>query len=95
MEKERIRLIKTTFNLGENMSVYETIKAARGTRTNRSRGEKAEKRAKRRVDAEARQKVYDAMTPTQKLAVLDAKFGVGKGATRQRVRLAQKDNHAE
>lgn len=44
---------------------------------------------KRRTEAKARQAVTDALTPQQRLANLDAKFGPGLGATKERAKLAE------
>jgi hypothetical protein len=41
----------------------------------------------RREEALLRQAEYDKLTPKQKLSKLDAKFGVGNGAQRQRSKL--------
>jgi hypothetical protein len=38
-------------------------------------------------EAKARQAAYDKLSPKQKLAKLDAKFGKGKGAAKERARL--------
>jgi Spy/CpxP family protein refolding chaperone len=45
---------------------------------------------RRREEARQRQEAYDKLTPEQKVAQLDKLFGQGKGAKRQRARLAQK-----
>lgn len=42
-----------------------------------------------RVSALARKEAHDKLTPQQKLEKLDAKFGVGLGAARERARLAK------
>lgn len=44
-------------------------------------------KAQRRQRAEARQKAREGLTEEQKLAALDARFGAGKGATKERMRL--------
>lgn len=45
----------------------------------------------RRVEAaKARKEEYDKLTPHQKLAKLDAKFGQGVGAAKQRAKLLEK-----
>ncbi len=44
-------------------------------------------REQRREEAQARQARYDALSAEQKLAELDAKFGPGQGARKQRERL--------
>ena len=52
-------------------------------------------RDRRREEAEARNAIWAALTPQQQLTELDKRFGVGKGATKQRAKLAkklQKDN---
>jgi len=41
----------------------------------------------RREDAEARQAAWAALTPAEKLADLDRRFGEGVGCTRQRARI--------
>jgi hypothetical protein len=41
----------------------------------------------RREEARRRQKAYDLLTPAQKLDRLDARLGVGVGATKERKRL--------
>jgi hypothetical protein len=43
---------------------------------------------KRRAEAKARQALTDKQTPQQRLAALDAQFGVGVGAVKERARLA-------
>ncbi len=58
-------------------------------RTNRGRW-KHLVTAKRREEAEARQVEYDKKTPQQKIDALDALFGVGLGAAKERARLANK-----
>ncbi len=45
-------------------------------------------REQRFREAQERQEAYDAMTTIEKIAYLDAKFGVNKGAKRERLRLA-------
>ncbi len=52
--------------------------------TNRNRPDRAEAR---RLEADARQHATDAETPQQRLSRLDIKFGVGKGAAKERTRL--------
>lgn len=42
---------------------------------------------KKREEAQARQKTYDALTSKEKIARLDKKFGKGKGASKERARL--------
>jgi len=44
-------------------------------------------RQERREKARARQRQRDELTPTQQLAVLDDRLGVGQGAERERARL--------
>lgn len=44
-------------------------------------------RHQRHEEAVARQKLYDARTPQQQLALLDRKFGKGVGAKKERARL--------
>lgn len=43
--------------------------------------------AARRTEAKERQDKYDNLTPQQRLDLLDIKFGVGNGATKQRAKL--------
>jgi len=45
---------------------------------------------RRRKDAAVRQEASDALTPMQKLAQLDKSFGDGKGAVKERAKLAKK-----
>lgn len=47
----------------------------------------------RREEASERQKQYDDLTPAQKLEKLDIRFGVGKGATKERARLLRLVSH--
>lgn len=47
-------------------------------------------RERRRNEAEARNAIWAALTPQQQLAELDKRFGAGKGATKQRKKLAKK-----
>jgi hypothetical protein len=42
---------------------------------------------KKQEVAKANQETHDKLTPQQKIAKLDAKFGVGKGAKKERARL--------
>ncbi len=44
----------------------------------------------KRREAKARQESYNALTKEQRIAKLDAKFGKGKGATKERKRLEEK-----
>lgn len=44
----------------------------------------------RRKDAEERQAAYDKLSPKERLARLDAKFGAGKGAKKERAKLAKR-----
>lgn len=44
---------------------------------------------KRRAEAVKRQAITDALTPQQRLANLDTKFGVGLGAVKERAKLAE------
>ena len=46
-------------------------------------------REKKREEAEARQRQRDELTPEQQIAALDARLGVGKGAKKERERLAK------
>jgi len=43
----------------------------------------------RRREAEERNKAWSGLTHTQQLAALDLRFGEGKGATKQRARIAK------
>ena len=45
----------------------------------------------KREEAEARQKVYDGLSTRQKIARIDARLGIGIGATKERQRLAEKE----
>jgi len=51
-------------------------------------------RAERRAQAEKRQKVRADRSPEQQLEWLDQKFGTGKGATRERIRLLEQIKQA-
>lgn len=44
----------------------------------------------KKTEAAARQEAYNALTPAQKLERLDKAFGAGKGAARERARIAKK-----
>ena len=48
------------------------------------------RKEERRAEAKKRQAAYNKLTPAQKLAKLDAKFGKGQGAQKQRARLAER-----
>ena len=48
-----------------------------------------DRREKRQREAQERQEAYDKLTPKQKMAKLDQKFGKGIGAKRQRERLSK------
>ena len=45
-------------------------------------------RERRKLNAEARQRQRDEMTPEEQIKVLDERLGVGKGAKKERARLA-------
>jgi hypothetical protein len=47
----------------------------------------AERRERKREEAEARQAAYDSLTVQQKIARLDKKFGNGQGASKERAKL--------
>lgn len=49
----------------------------------------AAQREQKRKDAEARQRQRDELTPEEQIAVLDERLGVGKGAKKERARLAK------
>jgi hypothetical protein len=44
---------------------------------------------KRQAEAQERAKVWGALSPNEQLKVLDDRLGTGKGAKRQRARLAK------
>jgi len=46
----------------------------------------------RQREAQERQEAYNKLSPTQKLALLDARLGKGVGAERQRARLTEQIN---
>ena len=48
------------------------------------------RKAKRVEAAKLRQEAYDKLTPHQKIAKLDEKFGQGNGAVKQRLKLLKK-----
>jgi hypothetical protein len=52
----------------------------------RLRPDRAEQR---RIEAAARQAARNEETPEQQIAALDARFGAGNGAARERARLAK------
>lgn len=54
--------------------------------TNTANGRVA--REQRQVDAQRRSRAYNLLTPEQRIQHLDAMLGKGKGAKRQRARLA-------
>ena len=45
----------------------------------------------RQAEAKTRQNAYNKLTTAQKIAKLDALYGKGKGATKQRTKLTSKD----
>lgn len=47
-------------------------------------------RAQKRQEAEERQKYYDGLSVTEKIANLDKKFGKGQGAKKERAKLEAK-----
>lgn len=47
-------------------------------------------RKQRQEGAKARQEAHDVRTPAEQLAVLDKRFGKGKGAAKERARLEKK-----
>lgn len=49
---------------------------------------KDERKKARRLDVQASQKAWRALSATEQLAALDRRLGVGIGATKQRARLA-------
>lgn len=51
---------------------------------------KADRQAKRREAAEARNARWAALSPDQQLDALDERFGEGVGATKQRIKLHNK-----
>lgn len=52
-------------------------------------------RAKRRAEAEKMNAANALLSPTQKIAKLDARLGVGVGATKERARLARQIEEAK
>lgn len=52
-----------------------------------------DRKARRKVEAEARQKAASERTPAQQLARLDELLGVGQGAKNERLRLTARLNH--
>ena len=60
----------------------------------KTKNSRNDQRPERRKEAEERQAVYDGLTHAEKVAQLDAKFGNGKGALRQRIRLAKEVTNA-
>lgn len=51
-----------------------------------------DRKARRKAEAEARQKTASERTPAQQLARLDELFGPGQGAQRERMRLVGRLN---
>jgi len=49
----------------------------------------------RRKEAKERQETYDALTVQQKIERLDAKFGVGQGAQKERAKLLRAGNKSK
>ena len=58
----------------------------------RNKGIAKAKKEQRRKEAIERQEAHDKLTVQQKLDRLDAKFGAGKGAARERARLEKQLN---
>jgi len=52
-------------------------------------------KSERQKEAKERQEAYDKLTATQKLAKLDAKYGKGQGATKERARIEAKSKTPE
>lgn len=48
------------------------------------------RKEQRRAEAEARNALWASKTPQEQLAYLDNMFGAGKGASKQRAKLAKK-----
>lgn len=65
-----------------------TVKPRNKKQNNRKTGQKERERAQRRAEAEARERAYSMLTAKEKLDKLDEMFGVGKGAKKQRRKLA-------
>ena len=59
-------------------------------KVNHKHGIAQSKKAERRAQAEARKAEHDKLTVAQKIAKLDALFGVGVGATKERAKLQSK-----
>lgn len=57
--------------------------------TDANRSKRPDLCAMRRKEAQERQSAYDKLSAKAKLDRLDAMFGVGKGASRERARLAK------
>jgi len=53
------------------------------------RAEFPHNKERKRTEAKARQEAYNKLSPAQKLAALDEKFGENKGAIKQRLKLHQ------
>ena len=51
---------------------------------------KQREKARKRAEGEARLAIWTAKSPTEQLAYLDNLFGKGKGASKQRAKLAKK-----
>ena len=49
-----------------------------------------QRREEKRAAGEVRNAAWAVLTPTEQLKELDRKFGIDKGATRQRTKLAKK-----
>ena len=60
-----------------------------GTKINHQRGIREARHIRRREEAEDRQIKYNVLTLEQRVAMIDKIFGPGKGATRQRAKLAK------
>jgi septal ring factor EnvC (AmiA/AmiB activator) len=50
---------------------------------------RTDRREQRRTEAQLRQAEYDKLSPAQRIAALDARLGKGKGARKERARLAK------
>jgi hypothetical protein len=57
-----------------------------------SYSDKENNKSIKREAAEARQKEYDALSISERIAKIDAKFGVGQGGTKERAKLAKRSS---
>jgi len=59
------------------------------------RGPRPDNTAHKRAEAKERAEAWQKLSPVQQLKALDTRFGVGKGATKQRARLAAQIERAK